>query len=108
MSNPRRREWRFYLDDMIDFAAKALSYTDGLDQAGFMASGVFAKPKCGETHLFLRRPGESRDPEKERVGRTRGPPLPNYPMPLPLSRRTHFPMPLPSFRRKPEPSKRNT
>jgi len=25
------REWRFYLDDMIDFAEKALVYTGGLD-----------------------------------------------------------------------------
>lgn len=40
MSDPGRREWRFYLDDMIDFAATALTYTDGLDQAGFIASGL--------------------------------------------------------------------
>ena len=26
------REWRFYLDDMIDFAEKVLAYTEGLDQ----------------------------------------------------------------------------
>ncbi len=34
------REWRFYLDDMIDFAEKVLSYTDGLDQTSFEASGL--------------------------------------------------------------------
>jgi uncharacterized protein with HEPN domain len=34
------REWRFYLDDMIDFAEKVLSYTDGLDQTCFEASGL--------------------------------------------------------------------
>jgi len=39
MSDASRREWRFYLDDMIDFAGKVLAYTDGLDQAGFVASG---------------------------------------------------------------------
>jgi uncharacterized protein with HEPN domain len=33
------REWRFYLDDMIAFAAKVLSYTDGLDQEQFVADG---------------------------------------------------------------------
>lgn len=46
MSNARRfvseatpvREWRFYLDDMIDFAEAVLAYTDGLDQTGFVAS----------------------------------------------------------------------
>jgi len=40
MSDASQREWRFYLDDMIDFAGKVLSYTDGLDQAGFVASGL--------------------------------------------------------------------
>lgn len=40
MSDANRCEWRFYLDDMIDFAGKVLAYTDGLDQAGFVASGL--------------------------------------------------------------------
>ncbi len=31
---PPAREWGFYLDDMIAFTEKVLSYTDGLDQAG--------------------------------------------------------------------------
>jgi len=35
---PPAREWRFYLDDMIAFTEKVLSYTDGLDQAGFESS----------------------------------------------------------------------
>jgi len=38
MSDASQREWRFYLDDMIDFAGKVLAYTEGLDQAGFVAS----------------------------------------------------------------------
>lgn len=40
MSDSSRREWRFYLDDMIGFAGKVLTYTEGLDQAGFVASGL--------------------------------------------------------------------
>ena len=40
MSDASRREWRFYIDDMVDFARKVLAYTDGLDQAGFAASGL--------------------------------------------------------------------
>jgi uncharacterized protein with HEPN domain len=36
MSEPMR-EWRFYLDDMIEFAERALAYTSGLDQAAFEA-----------------------------------------------------------------------
>ena len=40
MSDTGKREWRFYLDDMIDFGKKVLTYTDGLDQAGFMANGL--------------------------------------------------------------------
>ena len=40
MSDSSQREWRFYLDDMIGFAEKVIAYTDGLDQAGFIASGL--------------------------------------------------------------------
>ncbi|CAE6495697.1 hypothetical protein NMYAN_140036 [Nitrosomonas nitrosa] len=40
MSDASQREWCFYLDDMIDFAGKVLAYTDGLDQAGFVAGGL--------------------------------------------------------------------
>lgn len=40
MSERVQREWRFYLEDMIDFAGKVLSYTDGLDQKAFVASGI--------------------------------------------------------------------
>jgi uncharacterized protein with HEPN domain len=32
------REWRFYVDDMIDFAEKVLAYTAGLDQPAFAAN----------------------------------------------------------------------
>lgn len=38
MSDAGQREWRFYLDDMIEFAGKVLTYTQGLDQAGFVES----------------------------------------------------------------------
>jgi uncharacterized protein with HEPN domain len=34
------REWRFYLDDMIDFAEKVLVYTEGFDQQAFIANGL--------------------------------------------------------------------
>lgn len=40
MSDNAAREWRFYLDDMIGFAEKIIAYTGGLDQAGFVASGL--------------------------------------------------------------------
>ncbi len=40
MSDASKREWRFYIDDMIDFAEKVLSYTEGLDQTGFEMSGM--------------------------------------------------------------------
>ena len=32
MSETAKREWRFYLDDMIAFAEKVISYSGGLDQ----------------------------------------------------------------------------
>jgi uncharacterized protein with HEPN domain len=40
MSESVAREWRFYLDDMIVFAEKVLSYTEGFDQQGFIVSGL--------------------------------------------------------------------
>lgn len=40
MSDAAGREWRFYVDDMISFAQKVMAYTDGLDQAGFVSSGL--------------------------------------------------------------------
>ena len=32
MSDPWQREWRFYLDDMIVFSEKVLTYTEGFEQ----------------------------------------------------------------------------
>lgn len=40
MSDAPAREWRFYLDDMIEFARKVLTYTAGLDQITFTARGL--------------------------------------------------------------------
>ena len=40
MSELTPREWRFYIDDMISFAGKVITYTDGLDQERFVPSGL--------------------------------------------------------------------
>ena len=40
MSERAGREWRFYLQDMITFADKIVIYTDGMDQSGFVGSGL--------------------------------------------------------------------
>ena len=40
MSEPARREWRFYIADMIGCAEKIVAYTDGMDEARFVASGL--------------------------------------------------------------------
>jgi len=40
MSDAQGRQWHFYLGDMIEFAGKVIDYTDGFDQAGFVASGL--------------------------------------------------------------------
>ena len=34
------REWRFYIQDMIEFGEKVLSYTEGMDQDAFIADGL--------------------------------------------------------------------
>lgn len=40
MSDASQREWRFYLDDRIDFAGKVPACTDGLVRAGVVAAGL--------------------------------------------------------------------
>lgn len=40
MSEPLEREWRFYVVDMIGFAERVVTYTEGLDQEKFVASGL--------------------------------------------------------------------
>ncbi len=40
MSEVTKRDWHFYLDDMIGFAEKVQAYTDGMDQSGFVGSGI--------------------------------------------------------------------
>ena len=40
MPDPEQREWRLYIDDMISFGGKVISYTSDIDQAGFVASGL--------------------------------------------------------------------
>lgn len=34
------REWRFYLDDMINFAQNVLTYSSDLDQQQFVSTGI--------------------------------------------------------------------
>ncbi|MYC13204.1 MAG: DUF86 domain-containing protein [Gemmatimonadetes bacterium] len=42
MSNAEQeaREWRFYVNDMIEFGEKVLSYTEGMDQDAFISDGL--------------------------------------------------------------------
>ncbi len=40
MSEPTQREWRFYVDDMIDFAGRVLAYTRDVDEGAFVANGL--------------------------------------------------------------------
>ena len=34
------REWRFYVQDMIEFGERVLSYTEGLDQDAFVGNSL--------------------------------------------------------------------
>lgn len=40
MSEDVDREWHFYLDDMIAFAEKEVTYSEGFDQERFTVSGL--------------------------------------------------------------------
>lgn len=37
MSDKEKREWRFYIGDMVRFSQNVLAYTEGLDQTAFIA-----------------------------------------------------------------------
>ena len=39
-ADERKREWRFYVADMIGFCERVLDYTAGLDRASFVASAM--------------------------------------------------------------------
>jgi len=41
------REWRFGLDDMVEFAGRAIEYTDGLIRAGRSALRWRGAARCG-------------------------------------------------------------
>jgi hypothetical protein len=40
MSDAGKREWRFRFDDMIEFAKRILTYTDGFERPCFVMSGL--------------------------------------------------------------------
>lgn len=40
MSEANQREWAFYISDMIEFAEKVLTYTDGLNQNSFVENSL--------------------------------------------------------------------
>lgn len=47
MFEAQGREWRFYLDDMIEFAEKVLAYTDVvLTKPGLWQAGLPTMPRC--------------------------------------------------------------
>ena len=39
-AHQEERNWRLYLQDMIDFGEKVLTYTDGLEQDAFIAESL--------------------------------------------------------------------
>lgn len=49
MSDPVGRAWHFYLDDMIRFAERVASYTEGFDRSGFASSGLRTTPRSAIT-----------------------------------------------------------
>jgi uncharacterized protein with HEPN domain len=71
MSDAAEREWRFYMDDIITFAQKVIAYTDGLDQAGFVSSGLIYDATLRNLELI----GESATHIPEAV-RTANPQIP--------------------------------
>jgi uncharacterized protein with HEPN domain len=71
MSDASCREWRFYIEDMIGFAERVLSYTHGMDQTSFVASGL----TCDATLRNLELIGEAATHIPDEV-RTANPDIP--------------------------------
>ncbi len=46
------REWRFYVQDMLEFGEKVLSFTDGLDQEAFTADVLTYDATLRNIHLM--------------------------------------------------------
>ena len=67
------REWRFDIQDMIEFSEKALSYTEGMDRDAFIADGLTYDATLRNLELIgeaaTHIPSEVREayPEKEDV-----------------------------------------
>jgi len=55
MSDAPPREWRFYIEDMIEFAQRVVTYSEGFDKAGFLSSGL----NCDATLRNLELIGEA-------------------------------------------------
>ena len=71
MSEAVAREWRFFIDDMIASAEKVIAYTHGLDQAGFVVSGMNYDATLRNLELI----GEAATPIPEEV-RSANPQIP--------------------------------
>ena len=54
------RSWRLYIQDMIDFGEKVLSYTEGLDQDAFIADELTYDATLRNLELIARRQPTSR------------------------------------------------
>jgi uncharacterized protein with HEPN domain len=50
LSDAGKREWRFYLDDMIEFAERNFTYTDGFERAGLATDGTTATIQPNHRH----------------------------------------------------------
>ena len=46
MSDARQREWRFYLEDMVDFAGKVLAYPMDLIKLVSWRAELLTTPPC--------------------------------------------------------------
>lgn len=73
------REWRFYVDDMIGFAEKVLSYPEGMDRAAFTASEITYDAVLRNLELIgeaaTRIPDEVREANPEIPGVWSSPPI---------------------------------
>ena len=72
MSDTSLREWRFYLDDMLDFAGRVLTYTEGWTSPVSLRAASPMTRRCATWSLSVKPPPMYRTKYGRRIPKSLG------------------------------------